>query len=155
MTHVIFFDLRKAFDSVSHSLLLQRLEEVGTNQYLVQWIYSNLSGRSQSVVVSGEESSVLPVISGVPQGSVLGPLLFIIFINEIIHQISLGSSISLFADDIALYRPILSDMDFSILQRDVNAIVFGLIFPYFLCNQLNTALCLLLEGEAQDLLHPF
>ena len=53
----------------------------------------------------------------------LGPLLFIIFINEIAHQISLGSSISLFADDVALYRPILSDMDFSVLQRDVNAIV--------------------------------
>ena len=122
-TCVIFFDLWKAFDSVSHSLLLQRLKEIGINQYLVQWIYSYLSGWSQSVVVGGEESPVLPVISGVPQGSVLGPLLFIIFINEIAHQISSGSSISLFADDIALYRPILSDMDFSTLQRDVNAIV--------------------------------
>ena len=122
-TCVIFFDLRKAFDSVSHSLLLQRLEEIGINEYLVQWIHSYLSSRSQSVVVGGEESPVLPVISGVPQGSVLGPLLFIIFINEIAYQISFGSSISLFADDIALYRPIHSDMDFSILQRDVNAIV--------------------------------
>ena len=60
------------------------------------------------------------------QGSVLGHLLFIIFINEIADQISFGSSISLFADDIALYRPILSDLDFSILQRDVNAIVLNM-----------------------------
>ena len=89
-----FFDLRKAFDSVSHSLLLQRLEEIGINQYLVQWIHSYLSSWSQSVVVGGEESPVLPVISGVLQGSVLGPLLFIIFINEIAHQIYFGSSIS-------------------------------------------------------------
>ena len=122
-TCVVFFDLRKAFDSVPHSLLLHRLYEIDINQYLVQWIRSYLSNRSQIVVVGGEESSTLPVISGVPQGSVLGPLLFLIFINDIVQQVSPGSSISLFADDIALYRPIISDLDYSILQNDVTSLV--------------------------------
>ena len=78
----------------------------------------------QSWVTYSNAAAVhLPDISGVPQGSVLGPLLFLIFIDERDHQVSPGSSISLFADDIALYRPILSDADYSILQRDVFAIV--------------------------------
>jgi hypothetical protein len=119
----VFFDLRKAFDSVPHCLLLQRLEEIGIDPYIVQWIRSYLTCRSQVVVVVGEQSSSLPVISGVPQGSVLGPLLFLIFIDEIASQISTDSKISLFADDIALYRSILSDVDYSILQSDVSAIV--------------------------------
>jgi hypothetical protein len=119
----IFFDLKKAFDSVPHRLLIHRLEEITIDPYIVQWTRSYLTCRSQAVVVGGEQSSSLPVISGVPQGSVLGPLLFLIFINEIVDQISTGSKISLFADDIALYRSILSDMDYSILQSDVSVIV--------------------------------
>ena len=113
----IFFDLRKAFDSVPHCLLLQRLEEIGSDLYIVQWIRSYLTCRSQVVVIGGEQSSSLP--AGVPQGSVLGPLLFLIFINEVVNQISPGSTISLFADDIALYRSILSDADYCILQEYV------------------------------------
>ena len=92
------------------------------NPFIVQWICSYLTCRSQLVVVGGEQSSPLSVLSGVPQGSVLGPLLFLIFINEIVHQISPGSTMSLFADDIALYRPICSIEDYTTLQNDVTAI---------------------------------
>ena len=67
----IFFDLKKAFDSVPHHLLLQKLVVIETDPYIVQWIRSYLTCRSQVVVVGGEQSSSLPVISGVPQGSVL------------------------------------------------------------------------------------
>ena len=120
----VFFDLKKAFDSVPHSLLLQRLCEIHTDPFIVQWIRSYLTCRSQVVVVGGEQSSAVPVISGVPQGSVLGPLLFLIFINEVVHQVSQDSCMSLFADDImALYRPIHSTADYYELQRDISAIV--------------------------------
>ena len=119
----VFFDLKKAFDSVPHHLLLQRLLQINTNPFIVQWVRSYLTCRSQSVVVSGEHSSSLSVLSGVPQGSVLGPLLFLIFINEVTYQISPGSTMSLFADDIALYRPVSCIEDYTILQSDVTAIV--------------------------------
>ena len=119
----IFFDLRKAFDSVPHCLLLQKLCEIGTNPYIVQWTRSYLTDRTQIVVVGGEQSPAVPVISGVPQGSVLGPLLFTIFINDVIHQVSPGSAMSLFADDMALYRPIRTTDDYHVLQSDITAIV--------------------------------
>ena len=119
----IFFDLKRAFDSVSHSLLLQSLVEIEADPYIVQWIRSYLTCCSQVVVVGGEQSPSLPVISGVSQGSVLGPLLFLIFINEVVNQISPNSSISLFADGIALYRSIFSSADICILQDDVSAVV--------------------------------
>jgi hypothetical protein len=125
----IFFDLKKAFDSIPHRLLLQnhRLEEIAIDPYnIVQRIHSYLTCRLQVVIVGGEQSSSLPVIAGVPQGSVLGPLLFLIFINEIASHISADSKISLFADDIALYRSILSDADYSILQSDISTIVAGI-----------------------------
>ena len=111
------------FDPTTHSLLLQRLCEIHTDPFIVQWIRSYLTCRSQVVVVGGEQSSAVPVISGVPQGSVLGPLLFLIFINEVVHQVSQDSCMSLFADDMALYRPIHSTADYYELQRDISAIV--------------------------------
>ena len=123
----IFFDLKKAFDSVSHSLLLQRLVEIEVDPYsycamdsqLATWPVTHM----QVVMISSEQSPSLPVISGVLQGSVLGPLLFLIFfINEVVNQISPGSTISHFADDIALYWSILSNADICILQ-DISAVV--------------------------------
>ena len=98
----VFFKIRKAFDSVSHELILSKLARIKVNPFIIQWIRSYLTNRSQKVVVDGEESSVLPVISGVPQGSVLGPLLFILFINEVTLHISPGTRLSLFADDMTL-----------------------------------------------------
>lgn len=118
---VIFFDVRKVFDRVPHLPLLQ-LQEININPYLIRWLKDYLSNRFQFVAVDGEESSILPVVSGVPRGSVLGPLLVIMYINSVTAIISPDSEINMFADDITLYRIIKSLTDYSTLQEDVNSI---------------------------------
>ena len=104
-----------------HRPLLQKLEKLGINEYLLSWITSYLE-REQKVRVSGEESSSLPVVSGVPQGSVLGPLLFVIYVDGISSVILEKASAILFADDMALYRPIHTPLDYELLQKDIDAI---------------------------------
>ena len=80
---VCFLDLSAAFDIVDHSLLLQKLELYGFSDTSLQWVNSYLSGRSQTVYIEGTQSKVLPVPNGVPQGSILGPLFYVIFTNEL------------------------------------------------------------------------
>ena len=85
-----------------------------------KWINSWLSERSQKVVLDGQASDPVPVLSGVPQGSVLGPVLFLIFINDLPDNIR--SSVRLFADDCVLYRNIKSPIDCQILQDDLSSL---------------------------------
>ena len=115
------FDLTKAFDLVPHRQLIAKLEAIGLNVYLINWIQNYLTHRTQSVVLNGASSQPLPVLSGVPQGSVLGPLLFLLYINDICDAgISNGSKLVLYADDILLYRAVDSPDDYALLQHDVN-----------------------------------
>ena len=98
------------------------MRKIGLHDHLLSWLHSYLSNRSQIVAVDGESSDELSVLSGVPQGSVLGPLLFLVYINDVTSQISAGSNIVLFADDIALYRVIASPVDYMQLQSDIDSI---------------------------------
>ena len=106
---VAVLDFSKAFDKVSHSRLMLKLNHCNLHPDAVGWIGSFLAGRTQRVVVDGYTSDECPVTSGVPQGSVLGPILFLIFINDIASSIQ--SSIRLFADHCLLYRQIDSILD--------------------------------------------
>ena len=116
-TDVILLDFSKAFDKVSHQLLLSKLQYYGIAGQLLGWISSFLSGHTQRVVCGGQSSDPVNVASGVPQGSVLGPLLFLLFINDITHHLS--STCRLYADDCILYRCIDSQSDIDALQEDL------------------------------------
>jgi hypothetical protein len=102
VTDVIILDFSKAFDSVNHRKLMLKLQCIGINSQVVASIKQFFSDRKQAVVVNGQESEYCPVLSGVPQGSVLGPLLFLLYINDLPRNIS--SECRLFADDALLYN---------------------------------------------------
>ncbi len=102
-TDVIYVDFRRAFDSVSHEKLLTKLKAYGIRGKLVEWIKDFLSGRSQRVCLGDSASGYLPVTSGVIQGSVLGPLAFLIFVNDLPDQFD-DVTCKLFADDLKLYE---------------------------------------------------
>ena len=119
----VFFDYRKAFDSVPHSPLVKKLMDLNIDPFIITWITSYLCNRKQSVVVSGETSNSVQVVSGVPQGSVLGPLLFCIYIDSVTHCVqSLYARNVLYADDLLLYKKITCAEDLVDMQQDVLAI---------------------------------
>ena len=116
----VYLDFSKAFDSVPHRRLLGKLESYGIRGPLLGWIRDFLSDRTQRVVINGECSASDPVVSGVPQGSVLGPLLFVIYINDLPDM--LNSPCLMFADDSKVFRTINSDEDMAALQKDLEAL---------------------------------
>jgi hypothetical protein len=115
---VIYFDFQKAFDTVPHQRLLLKLRQYGVIGQVLDWTQAFLSGRRQQVSVNGSKSTWQDVISGVPQGSVLGPVLFAVYINDLPRLAS--STIKLFADDTKLYRRINNHQDSEKLQQDIN-----------------------------------
>ena len=134
---VAVLDFAKAFDKVPHQRLIKKLEYYNLNPKVVGWIKSFLSDRTQRVVVDGYTSAEAPVLSGVPQGTVLGPLLFLLFINDIALNVS--SSIRLVADDCLVYRETNTPEKCQLLQEDLEelaawSLTWGMAFNVSKCN---------------------
>ena len=117
-TDAILLDFAKAFDSVPHQRLLSKLRHYDINNHVSQSINAWLTKRSQRVALDGSFSDIVPVHSGVPQGTVLGPLMFLLYINDVSEHIN--SPLWLFADDCLLYRTITTDEDTAQLQHDLD-----------------------------------
>ncbi len=117
-TDVIIMDFAKAFDKVSHWRLAIKLKNYGVTGAVNNWIQSFLSNRTQRVVCNGEASDWTPVHSGVPQGSVIGPILFLIYINDLPDDVK--STVRLFADDTIMYMTMSSENDAASLQQDLD-----------------------------------
>ena len=111
-------DFKKAFDAPPHELLKSKLFSYGTGGKSLKWIDSILRFRQQRIVVNGVKSDWAPVLSGVLQGTVLGPLLFSLYINDITSDFE--SEIRLFVDDCVCYREIKDEEDTVKLQRDID-----------------------------------
>jgi hypothetical protein len=116
----ILLDFSKAFDKVPHQRLINKCNYYRIQGKNLQWIASFLSGRTQQVLLEGEKSTTSAVTSGVPQGTVMGQLLFLIYINDLPEQVT--ATARLFADDCLLYRKIKSAEDTNILQKDLDAL---------------------------------
>ena len=144
----IVLDFSKAFDTVCHSKLIAKLQSTGLSKCIVDWIREWLKDRVQCVKINSICSSPKSVISGVPQGSVLGPLLFLIYINDITSCVNKPNRISLFADDAFLFGP-----RGSLLQQDLSGLYewsekwqlrFNIKKCQTICLEIQTMLCMLL-----------
>ena len=117
---IILLDFSKAFEKVPHQRLLHKLDYYGVRGDILRWIQSFLGYRKQQVLLERVMSAEAEVISGVPQGTVLGPLLFLAFINDLLE--STASDTRLFADDALLYHHIGSSDDAKQLQQDLDVL---------------------------------
>ena len=116
-TDLILLDFSKAFDKVAHEKLLSKLNFYAIRGNILNWIKDFLDNRTQSFILNGTNSDHIAVSSGVPQGSVLGPILFLTYINDLPEQVR--SRVWLFADDTAMYLALDKHADSEILQKDL------------------------------------
>ena len=138
---VIYLDFKKAFDKVPHQRLILKLKSHGMGNSIINWIEQWLTDRKQSVVLDGEVSSWKSVLSGVPQGSVLGPILFLVYINDLEEAVT--GSILKFADDTELFRKTKEMGDKQKLQDDIDKLVrwsekWQMFFNFGKCKCLQT-----------------
>jgi len=119
---VIYIDYKKAFDSVPINLLLYKLDKIGIKGKLYGWISNFLTNRTFRVKIADKFSSSRTVYSGVPQGSVLGPLLFIIYINDLPRFLSKNTNIVIYADDVKIYKAYKTEIERNELQSDLSKI---------------------------------
>lgn len=139
---VFILDFEKAFDTVPHELVKTKLHSLGVSKQVIIWIGQFLANRQQKVVINGTSSKSSDVVSGVPQGTVLGPILFLVHINDIGNKIK--SKIRLFADDCVCYREINSFQDTQTLQNDIDALgswarEWGMRFQPVKCNTMTVS----------------
>ena len=120
MLDIIYLDFKKAFDSVPHQRLTEKLRAYGVAGEILAWLIDFLTGRKQRVVIGNEKSNWAPVTSGIPQGSVLGPILFVIYINDLPDAID--NIVQIFADDTKIYSRIRALRDNIILQNDLDKV---------------------------------
>ena len=143
-TDIVYFDLAKAFDSVPHKLLIHKLKTFGFNGPLLLWMTDYLLNRKQRVIVNGSNSEWKNVQSGVPQGATLGPLKFLLYVNDIPTNLTLGTQCGIFADDPKILRNIITNNDVKILQHNINSLytwstLWGL--------SVNTSKCMVLSAK--------
>ena len=114
----VYMDFMKAFDKVPHRRLLHKMHRYKISEKVIKWVESFLNNRTQKVIVNGTESKCHHVTSGIPQGSVMGPMLFVIYINDMPEMVE--SSTYLFADDTKIFREIREEKDEKMLQADLD-----------------------------------
>jgi len=130
-TDVIYLNVSKVFDTISHGILLNKLWHIGITGILWAWFKNYLLNHCQQVSINNNLSSTLPAVSGVPQGSILGPVLFLIYMNDITSFIW-HSQLLMYADDTKCFKHLSSVTDQILLQEDINA-----IFNWSISSQLN------------------